>query len=294
MLGYNDKHLMVQAANVKLPKGEQRSVERYLAHYEVETELAERLRRSTRADRTRYYSAIYNEMYQRVPDHPMLVNKGQPGALDAKVRRRLALFKRFVTRNSTFLEIGAGDGHMCRAMAKVVKKVYAVEVSEEIARGVDPPPNMEAIITDGLTLPVPEGTVSLISSDNVIEHIHPDDAADHISAICRALAPGGVCVCMTPNGLVGPFDISQGIDDEPRGFHLREYTYTELRRIFLQAGFSRVDSFIGGGGYYLLTPAWLHEGFERLLNSLPKRWRKPVGNTLLFRVFLGLRIIARK
>lgn len=49
------------------------------------------------------------------------------------------LLARFVGSDSTLLEIGAGDCALSFAMAKVAKTVLAVDVSDEITRGVAPP-----------------------------------------------------------------------------------------------------------------------------------------------------------
>jgi hypothetical protein len=47
-------------------------------HYEVERELAVRLRSATREQRRSLYGSLYNELYQRVPQHPQLRRKSSP------------------------------------------------------------------------------------------------------------------------------------------------------------------------------------------------------------------------
>lgn len=47
-----------------------RSPERLRAHYEIERELAARLRRSTREQRLQLYGQVYDELFERVSDHP--------------------------------------------------------------------------------------------------------------------------------------------------------------------------------------------------------------------------------
>ena len=54
---------------------EHRSPERIRHHYEVERELAARLKRASRDDRTRLYNDVYNELYSRVPDIPHLAQQ---------------------------------------------------------------------------------------------------------------------------------------------------------------------------------------------------------------------------
>ena len=76
---------------------------------------------------------------------------------------------------------------------------------------------------------MPAGSVDLAFSDQLMEHLHPDDAVEQLRNIHRALKPGGVYVCVTPNRLYGPSDISAFFDDEARGFHLKEYSLDEIR-----------------------------------------------------------------
>ena len=74
--------------------------------------------------------------------------------------------------------------------------------------------------------------------------------------IYQALAPGGSYLCFTPNRLSGPHDISKYFDEVATGFHLREYTNTELVAIFKKTGFSEIMVYMGFKGYLgiRLTP----------------------------------------
>jgi hypothetical protein len=81
-----------------------------------------------------------------------------------------------------------------------------------------------------------------------MEHLHPDDALEQLDNIYASLAPSGVYLCRTPNRLNGPHDISKYFDPVATGFHLREYTVSELRQLFMQAGFSRTRLVIAAKG----------------------------------------------
>ena len=72
-----------------------------------------------------------------------------------------------------------------------------------------------------------------------MEHLHPEDAFEQLRNIIRALAPGGRYVCITPNRLNGPHDVSSHLDREATGFHIKVYTVTELARLFRAAGFAK-------------------------------------------------------
>ena len=61
-----------------------------------------------------------------------------------------------------------------------------------------------------------------------MEHLHPDDALEQLQNIYSALVPGGIYLCITPNRLSGPQDVSRDFDMVATGFHLKEYTISEL------------------------------------------------------------------
>ena len=66
-------------------------------------------------------------------------------------------------------------------------------------------------------------------------HLHPEDAGDQLTV--RFPARACVYVCITPNRVSGPHDILGIFDDVVTGFHLKEYTFRELRRLFEDIGF---------------------------------------------------------
>ena len=105
---------------------------------------------------------------------------------------------------------------------------------------------------------------------------------------------GGAYVCITPNRLYGPSDISAYFDDEARGFHLREYTMKDVRRMFRAAGFPRMHAYVGARGWFLRAPCFLVEALETALGLLPARARRRLADTAVLRALLGLRVVAIK
>jgi SAM-dependent methyltransferase len=73
--------------------------------------------------------------------------------------------------------LGAGDCALSLEIAKRVKHVFAVDVSEQITAGVQTPDNLTVVICDGCTIPLPANTVDVVYSNQLIEHVHPDDLA---------------------------------------------------------------------------------------------------------------------
>ena len=115
-----------------------------------------------------------------------------------------------------------------------------------------------------------------------------------LGEIYRGLAPDGVYICITPSRIAGPHDISKYFSPVAEGFHLREYTNAELTRLFRQAGFSRLTSYIGGQGYYLKVPGSLVRCVESVVGRLPDRLRAAVAGFFPVRAMLGVILVATK
>lgn len=262
-----------------------RTQEQLRHHYEVERRLADRLRRSTQEERARLYSEVYDELFRSVPDHPQLSWKADPGIRSGRIEKHLHTIGRFLPKGGRYLEVGAGDCALASRVAARAGKVYALEVSEEITAAGAQPANIEVVITDGRSVPVPPGSVDVAFSDQLMEHLHPDDAAEQLANIHRALAPGGVYLCITPNRLSGPHDISKYFDPVATGFHLKEYTNQELAILMREAGFSRVRTFLTVGGRTVTAPVAAALGLEaavRATGTLGRRLvRTPLGTGAL-------------
>jgi SAM-dependent methyltransferase len=254
----------------------ERSFDRIEYHYHVERELADRVRQAAPADRRQMYGRVYDELFARVPDHPQLTRKWSAEKQAARLEPQLKLLARFLDSSSRFLEIGAGDCSLTRKIAPQVSRCYALDVSPTIISSVPIEPNMEVLLSDGCDIPVKEGSVTVAYSYQVIEHMHEDDALEHLKNVYRALAPGGVYVCVTPNRLNGPHDVSQYFDATAKGFHMKEYTISELSRVFLEVGFRNTSPYVGIQTRYYAFPSALLGGLESGLSTLPFSWRRKV------------------
>lgn len=270
--------------------GELRTPERIRAHYLVERELADRLRHSDRERRKALYNEVYQELYARVPDHPQLTSKSDARAREIQVGEQLAILGRFLRRDTVFLEIGAGDCALSLAVAPRVARVVAIEVSEQVASGARREPNFSLVISDGQSVPVPPASVTVAYSNQLMEHLHPDDAEAQLAAIRTALAPGGVYVCITPNRLTGPHDVSMYFDDVATGFHMREYTIRSFAALARRSGFSKTRMLPSLRGHSMVAPLWPFMGLEAVLDALPLRLRHAVAGLPVIRTLLQVRI----
>jgi SAM-dependent methyltransferase len=269
---------------------ERRTPERLRAHYEIERELADRLRGASRVERATLYGLVYDELFRRVPDHPQHTRKADLAFQRRAVASRLRLLEPHVTRESVFMEIGPGDCSLALEIAGRARRVYAVDVSAEITKGLSIPANLDLVICSGAGFTIPPGTVDVAYSNQVLEHLHPDDAIDHIRSVRSALKPGGLYVCVTPNRLSGPHDISQYFDLVATGLHLKEYTARELIDIFTREGYRNVSVLTPVGGRRFSVNPGVVRMLEPCLAGIPRSIRR----SGFFESLLGITILARR
>jgi SAM-dependent methyltransferase len=279
------------AAAPRQAREEGRSLERLRLHYTVERQLADRLRHAANEkERQRICATMYDELFRLVPDHPRLAEKGESTALrERDIAWNMAQLKPYLRPGCTFLEVGAGDCALAARAAQAAAKVFAVDISAR-ARKQHLPRNVRFVKTSGTDIRVPVETVDVAFSDQLMEHLHPDDALAQLRNIRRALKPGGVYMCVTPNRLYGPSDVSGYFEDVARGFHLREYSVREIRAIFREAGFPKQHVYIGARGLFLRCPAMLVETLESTIEWLPVRLRRRVAKISILRALLGVRV----
>lgn len=259
--------------------------------YEVETEQARRLRAASREERLGgLYATIYRETIERIPEHTLLVRSRDADARDRATRPQLRLLSRFLSPGTVFMELGPGDCALALAVARQVKTVYAVDVTDALVPDAERPENFKLVTSNGVSVPVPAETVDLAYSNQVLEHLHPDDALDHLLGIHAALVPGGRFICVTPNRLSGPSDISRDFDETATGLHLKEYTLSEQIDLLGAAGF-KVALFASYHGRRLLSavPRGPVRLFETALEGLPRRLRRTLAASLV-----AIKVIATK
>ena len=275
-------------------KSDSRSWIQLREHYEVEKELAAKLRNSPKAERRSLYSEAYNELFRRVPHHPMLTRRVDEGEAIAAITAQMRLLKRFLRPELSFLELGAGDCRLSFEVAKHVKIVYAVDVSSEITKNSRCPKNFSLILSDGCSVPLPDNSVDIVYSNQVIEHLHPEDVLEQTQHVYRVLKTGGRYICVTPNSLSGPHDVSRDFDIIATGFHLKEYMNSELDRLFRSVGFSQIKNCVGIKGAFIVTSLRPAIWCEAVLRRFPKVLVKWLAGCFPIRSILGIRLVAQK
>ena len=273
----------------------QRSPEQIREQYEVEKALAARLRGGTADERKQLYGKLYDEMYQRLPHHPQLTRKVSAEETESTISGQLRFLSRFIGNDTTYLEVGPGDCALTLEVARHVRKAIGVDVSAEVTASDHRRSNFELKLSDGTSIPVPAGSIDVAYSNQRMEHLHPDDARTQLVNLSRALKVGGLYVCVTPNRLTGPHDISLGFDAVATGFHLREYTNAELFDLFRECGFGRVKIYNSIRGRTFRVPTGPLLAFERwLVRQPPQRQRALLRQPLVRKLLNNCRLVAVK
>ncbi len=264
------------------------------AHYRLERGLADQLRTADKDARRSLYQHVYDRLNR---ESPLYAERRAAPDTSGKARglaRLVAFVERFLPRQGTVLEVGPGDAALSYALAPRVREVIAVDVSREALTAAPAPPNFRFLLTDGFGLPVPDASVDLVISNQLMEHLHPDDAFEQLQSVLRALRPGGAYVCITPSRLNGPHDVSKHFDPIATGLHLKEYTVGELATIFRRAGFVRLSAYAGTKGRFVRLPVGLVAALEAVVEPLPPKVRRALAKFWPLRAAFGVRLCGHR
>ncbi len=266
-----------------------RSPEALRHHYEVERELAARLRASTRAERTSLFGLLYGELFERVPDHPRHTRKGSEAARRRGVQAQMRLLQGTLQPGQVLVEFAPGDGWLSNAAAATASEVYSIDISDQRDLSTPPLANVHHRVYDGYHVDLPDACADVVFSYQFLEHLHPDDVAPHFEVVNRLLKPGGCYVFDTPHRYTGPHDISRFFTDQLDCFHFQEWTHREMRRLLRLHGFGAAHVFRMGQPQQGLFNV-LVDGLEWLLQPLPHRLRR----RLCGRLFPSVSMVAVK
>lgn len=264
----------------RVPIPQDRTYDSVRHHYEVESAIARRLMAADREGRKRIYSTMYDELFAQVPDHPRLTRRDDPAKTAHMNRRKMKLIAPFVPADGNALEFGAGDCRFAFELASRARKVFAVDIADQIGPAAQRPENFELVVYNGYDLDLPEGSIDTAFSDQLIEHLHPEDSEHHFRIVHGVLKPGGVYIFRTPHRLTGPHDVSRYFCNHAEGFHLKEWTYGELAALLSQIGFRRIEAYWFGRGQLVRVPLAAFRTAESLLQHI-SLGRKSVMNYLL-------------
>jgi SAM-dependent methyltransferase len=286
--GSNPARLKPDYAAIQKRLGDCRAPDRLIAHYEIERRLSDRLRGASSSERSQVYAEVYSNLFDSLPDHPQKTS-GQSEYM--RVADRMRLIRPLLKPNAVYLEVGCGSAALPFSLAGLAGQVLGLDVTDALIDYPAAPSNFRFVRTKGVEIPLTNGSVDFAHSDQLMEHLHVDDAEPQLREIHRTLKPGGQYLCATPSGVTGPHDISVFFDEAATGFHMREYDYGSLRDLFLRVGFRSVRFPLVVRGFRLATPPYpLLRGVELALRAAPARLRRG----RLATIIMGITALATK
>ena len=277
-------------------------------HWDLERSLRSRLLGSTPENRWDTFERAYTTLYH---DLHWLNDLGKSGVHDSAAARFGVWAQLIGAPPKRVYEVGSGRGEMIEYLAKNGFECKATEITKERGRPwTAPHPNLQWGVSDGVHLDEfePAGYYDVVISNQVVEHIHPDDMVDHLVGVRKILVRGGSYILSTPHAVAGPSDVSSVFgEDTPLGMHLKEYTYRGLNRLLKQAGFQHVSSPLRlptGVRNQLgdLIPTWNSRTYfvylefvERLIALLPRQsWRRKAAKMMKLLLFTpNIFVVAR-
>jgi 2-polyprenyl-3-methyl-5-hydroxy-6-metoxy-1,4-benzoquinol methylase len=257
------------------------------AQFELERILRERILSSLKNERNAIVEQAYTELFERFPDHPVFLT-----TCEAAQRKRIGklaagLIIPLSQCGSKVLEVGCGRGEVLMALAERGCICTGIDVSRDILQLCD---KIDVKVVYGVadSLDFPAGSFDVVFSQEVLEHLHPEDVPGHFAEAFRVLRPNGILAVETPNRQTGPQDISRGFTRVAEGLHLKEWTVRELIQMFQKAGFVKIRG--------LLAPQFIAKRSEtvHLLTQVPAIVKYFQGLLLVFVPTLRLRTIVGK
>jgi len=224
-------------------QGSEITVEMVLRHWELEKLLTRELLDSAEEHRWEIFERCYSKLYGELD----WLNRMDDGRDSIPADVRYAEWPQLIgPPPRTVYEIGSGKGRLIRFLVECGYECKATEVTRERGeKWVEEHPNLIWGNSDGVHLGrfEPAGSWDVVISDQVIEHLHPDDLVDHFLGTFEILKPGGRYVFSTPHRSIGPSDVSAVFNcDTSHGMHLKEYTYSEIVEALSSAGYGRITS----------------------------------------------------
>jgi 2-polyprenyl-3-methyl-5-hydroxy-6-metoxy-1,4-benzoquinol methylase len=251
--------------------GPEISMDHVRRHVELEGSLTDRLIAAPSAERASMFEAAYTELYSNLP---WLASTTFSGGLEPWLM--------LMRPGAKVYEVGSGTGTLARLLARNGFNVTATDITEERGqRSSSEPEGMRWRLTDGVHLDKFEEAESYdyVISNQVAEHLHPEDILTHFRTARILLKPGGSYIARTPHRRHGPQDLTRVFKlDRPVFTHLHEFTYREFDSICRECGYSRVRAIVNLGPvsrkFGLYKASGLFYSYMKLLDAVETPWRR--------------------
>lgn len=269
---------------LKKPLPKNRSLGQIMNHYVIEKSIADRIKKAnSQEERKRIYVNMYDELFSQVPDHPRLTQREDEQETLRANKNKLSLVFEFIDKSTVIVEFGSGD---CRfameELAKHVAFVYGIDISDQRKPNHDAKDNFKLIVYDGYSLEnIKENSVDIVFSNQLIEHFHPKETMSHFQLVHHILKKGGKYIFRTPHAFSGPHDVSGYFCDEPEGFHIKEWTYIEIRQMVDDLGYTGLLGYWAAKGIRFRLPYLYFTICENTLRLFPRHYMRVISKYAL-------------
>lgn len=146
--------------------------------------------------------------------------------------RRVYEFASQFVEGKAVLDCGSGNGYGTALLFdRGAKTAVGIDYSDEavsFSRQRYEQPNLSYLKMDAQEIGLPDGSLDFVITTENLEHLHRPE--DNIAEIRRLLRPDGLAMIATPNKEVS----SPGVDVPTNPWHIKEFTYEELRDLLLE------------------------------------------------------------
>jgi hypothetical protein len=259
--------------------------------YVFEKSLGRQLLNTTAKERKEAYKRLYSEFFRKFPK----VSFDPYKKIEHKLQWQSRLLRPYLRESAVFMEIGAGNCLLSLKISENVQKVIAYEVADTVPYVERKPKNFNLKVFDGLDFVEEEDSVDIIYSNDVFEHLHCEDISHHLCQYHNILKIRGKLVIVTPHALTGPHDISRNFSKKPEGFHMKEYTYKEMKKILSTHRFAKIRALLGNKkfGYFEININFLIT-FEILYSIIPLGIRYSLRNNPILAKIFTIKVIGTK
>jgi 2-polyprenyl-3-methyl-5-hydroxy-6-metoxy-1,4-benzoquinol methylase len=235
-----------------------------LHHYETEKQYARQILETRKGsdERRQLFQHAYSDVIGNI------IERYDPGGGETNYTDTVVGIVKSLLSSSKpetkIFDLGCGSGHLLVALAKDGFNVYGIDVSEasivEAKRDLAPFAKSDRVQHGDVLDYKPPTKFDVIVMDNVIEHLVPDETADILAKCYEMLDEEGYLIVLTPHSFSGPHDVSKHFlpfGAKAEGFHLKEFSFTDMNQSLMNAGFQEVWGFPFHPrllGKYHLTP----------------------------------------
>ncbi len=241
-------------------------------HAKLEGELTDIILNSDRESRPAIVAECYSKLYRELY---WLAGTGS----DSGAEQWLSL----LFNGAQVYEVGSGAGYLSEYLNAHGVDCVRTDISNERTAVRRESGGNPIQSTDGVRLSEYLGgeTFDFVISDQVVEHIHPEDLETHFREALKILVPGGSYIFRAPHALFGPHDLSK-IFGEPTAvfMHLHEFCWKDVALIVQHCGYRRAKAifrlpklnFVFSSSLYFLYLLWMENKIEQHPNL--KRFAK--------------------